>query len=287
MILLTGVTGRIGSSAARYLNDQGIPFRALARDPKKVTSLAAAHSNVVQADLLECESLANAMSGITAALLVTPNSETQLEMEQNFARAAVEAGVTHIVKISSLEAIEGATAPFPKIHLASEAFIRSLGVRHTMLRPNFFMQNLLMHAQAIAHTNSFTLPLGDARIAMIDARDVGIVAARCLVDTESTQSEVHELSGQEPLSFDQVADRMSRVLGRQISYVRQSHAEFRAFLGKIIPNPWHVNAVCELFEQIAAGSLDAIAPETKKLLGGEPRSIDEFIADFARAFTPA
>ena len=47
----------------------------------------------------------------------------------------------------------------------------------TFLRPNYYMQNMLMYVGSIARTNSFALPLGAAKTAMIDSRDVGEVAA--------------------------------------------------------------------------------------------------------------
>jgi uncharacterized protein YbjT (DUF2867 family) len=284
MILLTGVTGRIGGAAAKFLSKHDTAFRCLAREPAKLQQLSSSSVELMQADLLQPDTLTTALNGVSAVLLVTPNGQSQLEMEKNLAAAAAAAGVKHIVKISSAEALPGVTAPFPQIHLKSEDYIRSLDIRSTMLRPNFFTQNLLMYSQAIANADSFTLPLGDARTAMIDARDVGVIAARCLMDLNGKESASYELSGPELLDFDQVADRMSKVLGRQISYVRQSHADYRAFLGKVIPNPWHVNAVCELFENIADGSLETIVPGTEALKGAALCSLSQFVEDYSAAF---
>jgi hypothetical protein len=53
---------------------------------------------------------------------------------------------------------------------------------------------------------------------------------------------------------------------------------------RIIPNAWHVNAVCELFEQIAKDTLAEVTDDSAKLLGHPPRSLEQFIRDHARAF---
>jgi uncharacterized protein YbjT (DUF2867 family) len=142
-----------------------------------------------------------------------------------------------------------------------------------------------MYARAISMSDSFTLPLGDARTAMISTADVGEIAANCL------QSKVsgfvgHKLCGPELLDFNQVAEHMSSALGRKITYQQQSHAEFRAFLSSIIPNAWHVNAVCELFEEISGGSLEITSPDARDLLGRDLTTIVQFTQQYARAFSP-
>jgi uncharacterized protein YbjT (DUF2867 family) len=284
MILLTGVTGLIGQATAEYLLNRGVAFRGLARDSAKAADLSERGMAIIQGDMLEAADMARAVRGVTSALLLTPNGQRQMEMERTFARAAAAAGVSHLVKISTIRATADARASFPITHFRSEEFIKSLGMRWTMLRPNFFMQNLLAYAPAIAKSGTFKMPVGRIRIGMIDARDVAEIAARRLLDN-SPQSTSHDLSGPELLDFFTVAARMSVVLGRAINYVEQSPADFRAFMEKIIPDPWQVNAMCELFADIASKALGPPTDDAERLLGRKPRSIESFLADYAERFT--
>jgi len=284
MILLTGVTGLVGRATAEFLLDRGVAFRGLARDAEKAAALSSRGMEWVQGDMLDAADMARATRGITSALLVTPNGQRQLEMERIFARAAADAGVRHLVKISTIRATADATAPFPRTHFQSGEFIKTLGMRWTLLRANFFLQNLLVYAPSISRTGTFTLPVGRIGIGMIDARDVSEIAARSLLD-DGRESGGHDLSGPELLDFFAVAERMSSVLGREIRYIEQSAEEFRAFLEKIIPNPWQVNAMCALFAEIANQALGPVTDDAERLLGRKPRPLESFAADYARAFT--
>lgn len=238
---------------------------------------------MIAGDLANPSDVASALEGVDAALLVTPNTQAQLDMERNFAQTAASAGVRHLVKVSSIEASENVQEAFPRNHFLSEEFVRSLDLRSTILRPSFYMQNLLLYAQSIAETNAFTLPLGDTKTGMIDAADVGEIAANCLLD-QGEDSATWHLSGPELLNFDQVAESMSRALGRKITYQRQPMADFAAFMRKIVTNEWHANAVCEAFEAIAEGSLTMMTEEAGQLLGRKPNSVEDFTRNHAKAF---
>ena len=123
----------------------------------------------------------------------------------------------------------------------------------------------------------FELPFAQAELGMIDVRDVGEIIANCLLDT-AKQSASHDISGSEVLNFSAVAMRMSEILGRDIRYIDQSPGDFRAIIEKVIPDPWHVNALCELFSVIAQQPLGPVTPDAVQLLGRAPRSLDSFYA---------
>lgn len=283
MILLTGVTGLTGRAAAEVLLGKGVAFRGLTRDPGKAADLGDRGVELVQGDLLDAADIRRAMEGIQSALLVTPNCEKQLKMERILAQTAAESGVGHLVKISTIRATPEATAPFPATHYRSEEFIKSLGLRWTMLRANFFMQNFLTQAKSIAGSDSFSLPLGSVSFGMIDARDVGEMAAHALMQ-DRPESGSHDLSGPEMLDCRAVARRMSAVFGREIRYAEQSIDDFRSAIEKVIPIPWQVNALCAQFREMARNELQASGSEAGRLLGRPPRSLDLFLQDYAMAF---
>ena len=158
---------------------------------------------------------------MSAALIVMGNHPDQSKLERQFANLAADAGVSHLVKVSSMEAAPDATATLPKNHYDTEQHIASLGVDWTFLRPNYYMQNMLMYAGSIARTSSFALPLGTAKTAMIDARDVGEVAAVVLTG-EGHAGQAYRLTGPTMMDFHDVAARMGNVLSARSAMWRKA-----------------------------------------------------------------
>ena len=284
MILLTGATGRVGSAAASRLLREGVPFRVLVRDPSKFT-LADRRIEVVAGDLGDDIAVTEAVKGVDRALIVMGNHPDQARLERRFVDLAAQAGVSHLVKISSMEAAAEATAELPRNHYVTEQHIVTQGVNWTFLRPNYYMQNMLMYAASIGRAGQFALPLGSAKTAMVDARDVGAVSAVVLME-EGHAGHVYRLTGPELIDFHEVAHRMSRALGSVVKYVEQSPGDFREVLGQFIHSAWQLDAVCELFAEIANGSLEHLTTDVEALLGHPPLTLEVFTQEFSSAFAP-
>ena len=283
MILLSGATGRVGVAASRILDEANIPFRVLVRDADKFTFKKSENIEVVCGDLENPADVELAMQGVTKALLLMSNNPGQFEIETSFAESAESAGVQHLVKVSSMEASPTTTAVLPALHYQSEQNIQSLDLSWTFLRPNFYMQNMLMYSASISKAGVFALPLGESKTAMIDARDVGAVVAAVLMES-GHENKIYQLTGPELISFNEVAQRMSSALDKPVSYKQQTPDEYRAVLASFIYSKWQLDAVCELFEEIAAGSLETLTSDATKILAREPISIEEFTRDFSAAF---
>lgn len=284
MILLTGATGRVGSAAANTLLQAGVPFRVLVRDPGKFT-LADSSIQVVAGDLGDDVAVADALKGVDRALIVMGNHPDQARLERRFVDLAARAGVSHLVKISSMEASAEATVELPKNHYDTEQHIVAQGLNWTFLRPNYYMQNMLMYAASISRAGQFALPLAGAKTAMVDARDVGAVSAAVLME-EGHAGHIYRLTGPELINFHEVAQRMSRALGSTVHYVEQSPGDFREVLGQFIHSAWQLDAVCELFAEIAKGSLEHLTTDVESLIGRPPLDLEAFTRGFSSAFAP-
>ena len=282
MILLTGATGRVGTAAAKALMQMGEPFKVLVRSPEKL-AVSGPNVQVVRGDLADADAVEEAVEDATRALIVMGNHPDQAMLERRLADQAVSAGVRHLVKVSSMEASPEATAVLPKNHFETEQHIQRLGVEWTFLRPNYYMQNMLMYAASISRASSFALPLGSAKTAMVDARDVGEVAAAVLTG-EGHAGQIYPLTGPALIDFHEAADVMSQVLGREIAYIEQTPEAFHGVLAQFIHSTWQLDAVCELFAEIAGGSLEQLTDTTATLLGRPAKSLAEFTGEFAPAF---
>lgn len=282
MIFLTGVTGKIGGETAKQLIDKGASLRALVRDEGKAANLKAAGVELVVGDIADAETLGTALDGVERAFLLLPNGEQQEPNEKRFTDLCVAAGVKHLVKMSSMEAVPDAETPIPQAHWAVEEYIRASGLDWTMVKPNFFMQNLLTSAGLIKEKRIFSLPMGDGTTGMADARDIGAVCSEVLTgDGHAGQS--YDITGPEILTFYDVADRFTEVLGETVKYVPMPMEAFRERMTGIL-QPWHLNAVCELFREIAEIGLDHTTDTFRELMGREPISLTRFIEDHIAAF---
>jgi len=282
MILITGISGRVGSAAARHLLHKNVAVAGFTRDRSKTGILESEGANITRVDGLE-ELKPETFEHVDAVILVTGNGPQQKEHEIGLAQCASGAGVNRIIKISSLEASPHATAPFPKAHYDIEQSIGAMPVQLQCLRPNFFMENLLLFAVGISKANVLSLPLGKAKTAMVAAEDVGVAAAEMAINSDYDKP-IYTLCGENLCDFYEIAAQLSLALGRKIEYVPQSLQEFHAMLSKAIPSAWHVDAVTDLFAEIAAGSLDVASPDLENLLGRKPTSMKAFIAARAAAF---
>jgi uncharacterized protein YbjT (DUF2867 family) len=283
MILITGATGKSGSATARALNDLGHSYRALIRNPEKEEELKALGAEVVIGSIEDNQSLVKAMSDVEKVLILLPNSENQLALETQIVDVALQSGTKHIVKVSSIEATPDATSPIPKLHLEAENYIKTSGLEWTMVKPNFYMQNLLGSATTIKEQDKIFLPMGEGKTGMIDTRDVGKVIAKVLSE-EGHSSMNYEITGPEILSFYDVAETFSNVLNKTVNYIDLPMPAYKEILSNFLTNQWHLDAVIDLFEGIREGGIEEKTDTYTTLMGEPPKSLEEFIIEHSFIF---
>ena len=278
MILITGATGKTGSATAKSLGEKGERFRALIRNEEKKEGLESLGGEVVIGSIENTDVVNQSMQGVKTVLVLLPNSESQLALEKQLVDSAKQAGVERIVKMSSIEATPDATSPIPKLHLESEEYIKQSGLAWTMIKPNFYMQNLLASAGTIKDQGKIFLPMGEGKTGMIDTTDVGTVIAKVLSE-DGHESMNHEITGPEILSFYEVAEIFSKVLGKQVDYVDVPMDAYKETLGQFLTNQWHLDAVIDLFKGIAEGGIEDKTNTFNELTGETPKSLSQFLAE--------
>ena len=283
MILITGATGKTGSAAVQELSNQNIPFRVLIRNEEKRNQITDMGGEVIIGAIEDDAALNQAMEGVQKALVLLPNSEQQLFLEKKVVDAALEANVQHIVKMSSMEAVPEATSPIPKLHMQSENYIKNSGMNWTMIKPNFFMQNLLGSGKTIVEQNKFFLPMGEGKAGMIHTKDVGTVIAKVLSE-DGHEGQNYEVTGPEILSFHDVAEIFSKVLGKKVDYINVPIDEYKKTLSQFLTNQWHLDSVIDLFKDIAEGGIEDKTDTFQDLIGKSPCSLEQFIQEYSFVF---
>ena len=284
MILITGATGTTGREVVEELRRLGAKdVRALVRDPARADFIREAGFETVVGDFDRPETLDAALKGVERALLLTPPSMQTFEHQRAFVEAAARAGVRHVVKLSAFGADAGAPEGFGKWHGQAEDLLKASGLAWTMLRPNFFMQNLLGQAKQIASDGIIAQAVGDGRASFIDTRDIAAVAARTLTE-EGHAGQTYVLTGPEALSYTEVAAKLSEATGREIKYVPVSPAQFReTALAAGLPE-WLVSGLERLNELFVSGEAAEVTDAVRRVGRKEPTTFDQFARDHAEAF---
>ncbi len=287
-VLITAATGTVSTALMNTLRGTDVRIRALVRDHAKADNLREQRAEVFVGDLDNPRSLPSAFEGVQDVWLLTPNGPRAPEHHMNAVWAARQAGVERVVRLSAVGAAHDAPNRSGRLHALSDRETERCGMRWTILQPHWFMQNLLNEAAEISTTGTFSLNMSSARVGMIDVRDVAECAARVLrSDPDRHHEQTYTLTGPRSLTFADVANQISDVLGRSIAYLPVSDAAKRkTLLGNGVPQ-WIIEMLEEYAQAYAHGWGDFTTDTVTGLLGRPPRDIADFARDHAAAFTPA
>lgn len=279
MILITGATGNIGRELIPLLLETGQPIRVLVRDERKVAHLDACVERSA-GDLDKPETLASAVKGVEQLFLVT--YETQQDI--NIIEAAKQAGVQHIVKLSTLEATEH-KIQVGKWHYEREELIRACGRDWTFLRPGMFMSNSIeWWAESIKGQNSVFFPGGKkGKVAPVDPRDVARVAVTALTQP-GHHGQAYELTGSELFTIGEMVQVISRVLGKPIQYVDIPPIAAKLFMLKTGMDKTLVNALMEMLKSLRRNEGAVVTDTVQRITGHPPRTFEEWCREHIKAF---
>jgi uncharacterized protein YbjT (DUF2867 family) len=284
MILLTGATGTTGSYLGKLLVDKDAKFKALVRNPKRAEALKELHVDVVEGDLSFPDSVDVAMHGVDKLFLLSSADENQVELQTNAIEAAKEAGVKYVVKLSVLGAAPDSPVRLGRDHAAIEKVIQESGMDYTILRPGWFMQNLLDSAPTIIASGEFFGASGDGKAALVDARDIAAVAAELLTE-DGRPGEVLEVSGPEALSFADVASGFATVLEKPVKYLDVPAEALKDGMVNAGVPEWLAADLVTLQGLCREGHHAMVTSTVKDITGREPRDFDTFVRDYVRWFT--
>lgn len=236
IVLVTGATGQQGGAAVRHLRER-FPVRAFTRDPEqpKARALVGHGTEVVCGDMEDEASLTRAMDGVYGVYSVQDWQQAGIEGEirqgVRVANAAKRSNISLFVYSSVASAAQRTGIPHFDSKFRIEETIRGTGMRYTIVRPVFFMENWLGMRQAI-EGGAFSLPLDPAtRLQMVAVDDIGGVVATALERLGKWQDRAIELAGDE-LSMSELAQAFTRASGREVRYVQVPWDEFEQQAGK-------------------------------------------------------
>jgi uncharacterized protein YbjT (DUF2867 family) len=281
-ILVTGATGNVGRNVVEQLVKRGSDVRVLVRDISKANFPTGVE--VVQGELLDVDALRSAFAGVSTLFLL--NGVVADEYTQALVALAVarEAGIDRIVYLSVIHSDLYVNVPHFAGKYGVERMIEQMGLHATILRPAYFMDNELTIKDMVMGHGIYPMPIGAKGLAMIDARDVGEIAAIELLRRDQASEPLPltriNVVGPDTLTGADAAAIWSDVLGRPIAYGSDDTAGFEQNLRQFMPG-WMALDMRLMAERFLT---DGMIPEAgdvdrlTSLLGRPLRSYRDFVA---------
>ncbi|RWP76275.1 NAD(P)H-binding protein [Mesorhizobium sp.] len=261
--LILGGTGKTGRRLADKLAAQGLPVRIGSR------------SGTPPFDWENDTTWEPALDGVGAVYisyypdLAVPGAA---EAVGAFANLAVERGVRRLVLLSGRGETEAQRA---------EEMLKVSGADWTILRCAWFSQNFsesFLLDPLLA--GEVALPVGNVGEPFVDADDIADAAVTVLTK-QSHIGQLYELTGPRLLSFADAVAEIGKASGRDIRFVRISHAEFTAAVaGYELPAEfaWLLN---ELFIEVLDGRNEALTDGVQRVLGRAPKDFSAYVTETA------
>lgn len=285
MILVTGATGHFGKSAIDFLLKKGIPSTnivALVRDEDKASDLKSKGVVLRMADYDNAVSLVDAFRGVKKLLFVSGSDiRKRLAQHQNVINAAKETGVGHIVYTSFQRKNETETSPLwivAQSHIQTENWLKESGIDYTILKNNLYMDFLPgFIGEQVLETGMIYVPAEGGKLSAVLRTEMAEAAANVLV-TSGHQGKEYNFTNTEAASYHEIAQMISEVSGKKITYVSPTAEEYASTLAKY-GLPAEVIGIFSSFAVAQAkGELDLESLDLERLLGRKPISVGNFLA---------
>jgi uncharacterized protein YbjT (DUF2867 family) len=294
-ILVTGAAGRIGGTGrmvVEALLERGHAVRAFVRThDERARHLETLGAELFVGDLLDFHAVRAALQGIKRAYFCYPVAESLLEAAIGFAALAQDGDLEAIVDLSQGGADVFSTSPAARQHGLVERALDWVNVGVIHLRASFFADNLLIFAApSIVSQGTFSLPyLGNAGSAMVAAEDVARVAVALLEDPQPHRGLTYTVTGPAILFPQEIAQILSDVLHRPVTYTDLSTENWQKLLG--VPLSSHVmqhfaasGKARSAQQPHGSPARVQISDTVRRLTGREPVSLETFLRTHAQAF---
>lgn len=279
-ILITGATGNVAGTILPHLAGKGVTVRALVRDPAKAAKLGV---ETVQGDLEYHHALPKAFAGADTVVIIHPPGPRAPAQSSNALWAAKQAGVKRIVRLSAIGAGYDAPTINGRMHGLSDHEVVASGLAYTIIKPHFFLQNLLGNAPQIAKDGTLFYAMGDGKLPMIDVRDIGEFFARVLL-TDGHDGKTYTITGPSAVTFHEFAAAVSRATGKPVAYVPVPVEAAVQGMKSWGMDDWMVGMMIDYMAAYARSWASDVTPDFQQVVGRPSRSVDEFARDFASAF---
>lgn len=277
-VLITGATGDTGRAAVRESIALGLNVRALVHKiDNRSAALEAMGAEVVIGDLLEINSIRDAMRDVDAAYFVWPVQPGLINATVNFAQAAKETGVKTVINLSQRSANRESSSDSCRDTYLAEEILNWSGLPVIHLRPTYFLEWLLYPWQLpFLQKGILRMPVGKGRHSPIAAEDQGRAIAALLKAPEAHIGTTIPLSGPVEMDHEQMAAELSLALGREIVFQDLPIDEYCESIAAMGVPAYIVQHLGGAMADYQKGRMSGADNNVEKLTGRRSMTVGEF-----------
>lgn len=285
-IVINTPTGNIGSRVVEQLLAAGENVTVIHRNPEKIHHLIDRGVRVVEGSLEDPAVLGRALEGAEALFWLTPPPfqpdflTWAVDAAHQAAAAAKSHGVRRVVVLSSTGAHNGPNPDPVGILLAVEDAFRAALANVTVLRPGYFMENLLHSAGTLAQGELPHVFPRDMTFPVVSTRDIGDKAAEALLDRTWTGHRLFGVHGPAHLSHADMVTILSEELGHSVEYQEITTEQLRQGLLESGLPDFVADLYTELYSRGRDGYL--VAAESRSPETTTPTTLGEFVREVLR-----
>ncbi|MFK3796330.1 NmrA family NAD(P)-binding protein [Pseudomonas sp. NPDC088444] len=277
-VLVTGATGDTGRAAVRESIALGLDVRAMVHTlDARSDALKALGAEVVVGDLLQIDTVRDAMQGVEAAYLVWPVQPGLINATVNFAQAAKESGVSTVINLSQRSANRESSSDSCRDTFIVEEVLNWSGLPVIHLRPTYFLEWLLYPWQLpFLQQGVLRMPVGKGRHSPIAADDQGRAIAVLLKDPQGHIGTTINLSGPVEMDHQQMAAELSEALGRTIVFQDVPVDEYVQSISEMGVPPYIVQHLDGAMRDYQNGRMAGADNNIEQLTGRRSMTVGEF-----------
>lgn len=284
MILVTGATGEFGKHAVQQLMKKGVntsDISVLSRSMEKANNYKEDGIRVKIGDYTNYDSLVKAFEGVDKLLFVSSSEiENREAQHENVVRAAKATGVKNIVYTSFMrnqETDNSAIAFLMDSHLKTEKWIKDSGIAYTFLQNATYLDMLPMFiGEQVLETGVIMQPAENGKSSSVLRQELAEAAAVVLT-SEEHENKAYPLVNNQAISYNEVAELIAEISGKNITYKSPSPEEYQATLKTYGVPDEHIGLFTAFSVAQANGELEMSDNSLEKLLGRKPTTAKEFL----------
>jgi NAD(P)H dehydrogenase (quinone) len=260
-VLVIGATGALGRLLLPELLKRGLAaadITAAGRNPQVLHALAADGYRSAHVDLDDVEQIRGAVAGHDQVVLISGKDPHRLQQHRAVIDAAQAAGVQHVYYTSGVRADDPSFA-LGADHKATEDAITESGLRYTILRNGWYIENYIAAMQGATQSGVFTFAEALAVVVTTDGHD----------DT------IYSLTGDTDYTYADLADAMAKVLGTRVTYQPVSAEQYQAILAGAGLDAGTAGFLAALDTNMGAGIMAYAGDDLTRLIGHRSMSLVE------------
>lgn len=278
-VLISGATGDTGRATVKESLALGLQVRALVRKiDERSDALEKLGAEIVVGDILDLNSLSNAMKGVDAAYFVYPVAPGLIHATANFAQAAKENGVKAVLNLSQRSANRESTSDSCRDTFLGEEIFNWSGVPVIHLRPTYFLEWLTYPWQLpFLHQGILRMPVGTKGThSPIAAADQARAIAALLKAPEAHIGKTINLSGPKEMNHEQMAAELTEALGRKIVFQDLPIDEYCESITAMGVPPYIVEHLRGAMADYHVGRMSGADNNIEMLTGKRSMTVGEF-----------